>query len=255
MYSKYSIARSSIHVHAGEYRYYRILCRVRSWLQIGGTYLSVLHETIASGHLKWSDSTSTRGDGSVICYRQGVRALGIDFGLARVGVAHCEEGLSLALPLFTVQVGHLVTPEAIAKAVALRVADKEAQEVVVGLPLHLRGVEGASAEKARAFAAALEQELGARIIFWDERLSTKSAERELRSHRRGKKLREVIDQAVAVRLLQSYLDSRTSHAPWLEEEPELEALHHPPAQDARRRRGGRGRLLGKSAKGRGRRGN
>ena len=102
------------------------------------------------------------------------------------------------------------------QAVAGHVAELEAVEVVVGMPRSLSGSEGPAAVKARAYADELVQTLsrGDRPVpvrLCDERLSTVTAEAQLRAQgRRGKKRRMVVDQAAAVVILQNALDTERS---------------------------------------------
>jgi putative Holliday junction resolvase len=92
--------------------------------------------------------------------------------------------------------------------------EHEAVEAVVGLPRSLSGGEGPAAGKARAFAAALAQLLGAdgvAVRLSDERLSTVSAEAALRAQgRKGSRRRAVVDQVAAVVILQTALDTERS---------------------------------------------
>jgi putative Holliday junction resolvase len=135
--------------------------------------------------------------------RPGVR-LGIDPGDARIGVARCDPSGIVATPVETVRrgKGDLARIAAIA-------AEEGAVEVVVGLPRSLSGREGPAAEKVRRFAAALARRVApvpVRLV--DERLTTVSAEAMLRDRgRKGKGRRAVVDQAAAVLILQTALDS------------------------------------------------
>lgn len=132
------------------------------------------------------------------------RALGIDFGDARIGVAVSDELGILAHPLETIAVR---TTEPVAR-VAQLVAEKSATIVIIGLPKNMDGTTGSAAEKARAFAEKLRA-LGITTRMWDERLSTVAAQRNL--HEAGhnaKTSRPLIDQAAAVLILQGWLDSQ-----------------------------------------------
>ncbi|MFC5179632.1 Holliday junction resolvase RuvX [Nocardioides taihuensis] len=135
--------------------------------------------------------------------RPGVR-LGIDPGDARIGVARCDPSGIIATPVETVRrgKGDLARIAAIA-------AEEGAVEVVVGLPRSLQGGEGPAAAKVRQFAAALARRLApvpVRLV--DERLTTVSAEAMLRDRgRKGRGRRAVVDQAAAVLILQTALDS------------------------------------------------
>lgn len=82
-----------------------------------------------------------------------------------------------------------------------------AERVVVGLPLSLSGAAGPAAVAAAAEAEALAAVVGVPVETWDERLTTVSAERALRSGGvRGRAGRRVVDQAAAAVLLQAWLD-------------------------------------------------
>ena len=85
----------------------------------------------------------------------------------------------------------------------------EAVEVIVGLPRSLSGAEGPAAVKTREFAARLARRVApVPVRLCDERLTTVSAESMLRSQgRHGTKRRAVVDQAAAVLILQTALDT------------------------------------------------
>ncbi len=139
--------------------------------------------------------------------RFGVR-VGIDPGDARIGVASSDPSGFLATPVETVRRG-----SGDVRRIAAIVAESEAIEVVVGLPRSLSGREGPSAAKVRQFAARLARRVAPLPVrLCDERLTTVSAESMLREQgRRGAKRRAVVDQAAAVLILQTALDTeRTS---------------------------------------------
>jgi putative Holliday junction resolvase len=127
--------------------------------------------------------------------------LAVDVGTVRVGVAASDPHRVLASPVETVAApGHA--------RVAELVAERDAVLVVVGLPTSLSGVAAsASADMARAWAAALDALVDVPVELVDERLTTVSAQAAMRaSGRSAKKSRSVIDQAAAVALLQGFLD-------------------------------------------------
>jgi len=145
--------------------------------------------------------------------RHGVR-LAVDPGDARIGVAASDPGGLIASPVETVRRG----PGDVDRIAAL-VLEREAREVVVGLPASLSGTEGPAARKARAFAALLAQKLHpvpVRLV--DERMTTVTAQQQLhagasygrRGAKGGKARRSVIDQAAATVLLQAALDAERS---------------------------------------------
>ncbi len=138
--------------------------------------------------------------------RFGVR-LGIDPGDARIGVATSDPSGFLATPVETVRTGR-----GDLRRLAELVIELEAVEVVVGLPRSLSGAEGPAAAMAREFAGRLARRVApVPVRLCDERLTTVSAESILRDQgRRGAKRRAVVDQAAAVLILQTALDTERS---------------------------------------------
>ena len=134
------------------------------------------------------------------------RIVGIDPGQARIGVAISDEDGSIAFPRETIPARGGTTKAA--RRVREALADDEVALAVVGLPLRLDGSEGEAARRARAFGESLRDALEVEVVYWDERLTTVSAERSLREMgRRGARQREVVDQSAATILLQGYLDA------------------------------------------------
>ncbi|MGD2217792.1 MAG: Holliday junction resolvase RuvX, partial [Gemmatimonadales bacterium] len=81
----------------------------------------------------------------------------------------------------------------------------------VGLPMELTGEEGLPAQAVREFGQGLERRTGVSVEYWDERLSSVRARRELTHldepvRSRGEK--ERIDAMAALLILQSYLDAQ-----------------------------------------------
>lgn len=135
--------------------------------------------------------------------RSGVR-IGIDVGTVRIGVARSDRDGLLATPLETIQRSGR---DAISDLVAI-LTDLDAMEVIVGLPLSLKGSHTASTQDALSLAhqLALQTKVPCRVI--DERLTTVSAHSALRSAgKKQKQSRSVIDQVAAVMILQHALDS------------------------------------------------
>lgn len=138
-------------------------------------------------------------------FRRGVR-LGIDVGRARVGVARCDPDGLLATPVETV-----VRDDASIARISALADETGAFEILVGLPLNMRGEDTASTTDAREFATALAaaSDLSVRLV--DERLSTVSAHAALRdSGRSQRSSRSIVDQVAAVVLLQQALDVEKS---------------------------------------------
>lgn len=163
---------------------------------------------------------------------QGVR-LGVDVGEARVGVAVSDPEGRIATPSTTLRRDRRKgqstasgdspdsgdgkesgdVPGDMAALVAM-VAEYEAVEVIVGLPVTLSGAEGPAAAHARAYAQRLAPLVApVPVTLADERMSTLAATRRLSERGvRGRRRREVIDQAAAVEILQGWLDARRREA-------------------------------------------
>jgi putative holliday junction resolvase len=132
------------------------------------------------------------------------RFLGVDPGEARVGVAISDDLGLLAHPLETIEVRRTNPLDRLAQLVG----DRQVLAVVVGVPRNMDGSFGPSAEKARAFIAALRERVSCRVVPWDERLTTVSAQRALQeAGRKAREQKKIIDQAAAQILLQSWLDA------------------------------------------------
>ncbi|MBQ1465294.1 MAG: Holliday junction resolvase RuvX [Eubacteriaceae bacterium] len=89
------------------------------------------------------------------------------------------------------------------------IEEKNVGKLIIGYPLNLDGTEGEKAASVRAQYEKIRDALdGIEVILWDERLSTKEAERAFaETGKNWKKKREVIDEMAAQIILQSYLDS------------------------------------------------
>ncbi len=132
------------------------------------------------------------------------RALALDLGDARIGVAISDDDRRLAVPLGTVHTG----APADLKAIAAMVKEHEATVIVLGLPLSMSGERGPAAVKAEAFAGALRSVLSIPVELQDERLSTVEAERILRDAGvTGPERRRVVDESAATVILQAWLDA------------------------------------------------
>jgi putative Holliday junction resolvase len=138
--------------------------------------------------------------------RAGVR-VGVDVGSVRVGVASCDPAGVLATPVTTLR--RDVRNGRDVEQLRGIVAEREAVEVLVGLPRTLAGRDGAAAVAARDYATTLADQVApipVRLV--DERFSTVEATRNLRAAGvRGRSMRAVIDATAAVVLLQAALDT------------------------------------------------
>ena len=133
------------------------------------------------------------------------RALGLDLGDARIGVAVSDPDRRLAVPIGTIHVGQ---PPGELKAVAALVAEHDVTVVVLGHPRSMSGESGARAQQAEAFADGLRAILSVPVELQDERLSTVEAERSLREAGiKGPERRRVVDRTAAAVILQAWLDA------------------------------------------------
>ncbi len=134
------------------------------------------------------------------------RALGIDHGEARIGLAVSDELGMLAHPLETIVLKDVTDPVARISEV---VARDKIGTIVLGMPRNMDGTYGPASEKVKVFAEKLRAAVGCPVRLWDERLTTKAAQRSLHAAGRNTKQgRSVIDQAAAQLILQGWLDSQ-----------------------------------------------
>ena len=133
--------------------------------------------------------------------------VGVDVGSVRVGVAASDPAGVLATPVLTLS--RDFRGERDLDELAGIVAERTAVEVVVGLPRSLSGRDGPAVAAARAYADALATRVApvpVRLV--DERLTTVVAEQQLRAAGHASRARRrVVDQAAAVAILQSALDT------------------------------------------------
>lgn len=141
-----------------------------------------------------------------------MRALGIDLGSRRIGVALSDSGGILASPWETVERSGDRTLD---HRRLLALADEaEAEVLVVGLPLALDGSLGPAAEGVLAEVEELRAATSRPVETYDERLTTVTATRLLREGGvKGKDRRKVVDKVAAAVILQSWLDGRPNDRP------------------------------------------
>mgnify|MGYP003945205479 CR=1 FL=1 len=136
-----------------------------------------------------------------------VRAVGLDLGSKRIGVALSDSDGTMALPYEVLQ--RTGDRERDHRRIAQIVAETEAQIVVVGMPYSLDGGVGPTAKRYRAEARTLRGALQVPVETYDERLTTVTAERALKETQlSGRARRQVVDQVAAAVMLQSWLDHR-----------------------------------------------
>ena len=124
-----------------------------------------------------------------------MRVLALDYGAARTGVAISDATGTLARPLTVVE---RAASEAGLRRVADLVAAEGAERIVVGLPLTLRGEQGAQADETAHFVEALRAVVDVPVESFDERFTTALAAA-------GPSSRAPEDARAAAHLLESYL--------------------------------------------------
>jgi putative Holliday junction resolvase len=126
-----------------------------------------------------------------------MRVLALDYGSARCGCAVSDPTGVLATPIEPITAPG--TKRGLARLRALA-SELGVERVVVGLPLSLSGGDSAQTKETRAFAALLARELAVPIELYDERFTTRLAERA------GGRASE--DSRAAAHLLESWLGAR-----------------------------------------------
>lgn len=143
------------------------------------------------------------------------RIIGIDYGLARLGIALSDEQKIIAIPMMT------LTSEKRMENTVAKILDElkkhaathhySIQEIVVGMPLLMSGKKGLLADEVNHFIEHLKKHTDVPIHTWDERLSSVQAERSLREGNLTRKRRSnLVDPVAATIILQSYLDHKGS---------------------------------------------
>lgn len=141
---------------------------------------------------------------------KGVRALALDVGGKRIGVAISDAEGRIAMPLTTLKANPRTR---VLAQIAALVAEHEVAEVIIGLPLSLNGDVGPQAQATQAFADELAARLTQPIHLFDERLTTIVAEQILRDMGvKPEKRKERIDEMAACIILKDYLDQKNGTA-------------------------------------------
>ncbi|MFI0347931.1 MAG: Holliday junction resolvase RuvX [Chthoniobacterales bacterium] len=132
------------------------------------------------------------------------RFLGVDLGSVRIGIALSDEAGFMAHPFKTLK----TSPQSVQEIASIAL-EKKVSTIVVGLPRNMNGSYGPAAEHCQKFAEQLQPFTTAKVVLWDERLTTMAATRQL--HECGlnsKQQRSIIDQAAAQQILQGWMDAQ-----------------------------------------------
>ena len=132
-----------------------------------------------------------------------MRILGIDYGHRSIGLAISDENGSLARGLAIIPKNHWE------EELPRIIREYQVQMLVVGIPKTLNNQEGSQAKIILEFMKKLREVTGCAVTRWDERLSSKLAERYLLSADLSRQKRKgIIDRLSAQIILQDFLDSQ-----------------------------------------------
>lgn len=135
-----------------------------------------------------------------------MKAMGIDFGMARIGIALSDDTKFLASPFLVYK--RKGQEQDIEYFVNL-IKEKNVDEIICGLPMNMQGEEQKIAALTREFMQELSKHISINITFEDERLSSVMAEEMLKQTEKDwKKRKEKLDSVAASIILQDYLDLR-----------------------------------------------
>ncbi|MBQ7114769.1 MAG: Holliday junction resolvase RuvX [Clostridia bacterium] len=134
------------------------------------------------------------------------RVLALDVGDRRIGIAVSDPlGITAqGLETYT-RTGDMEKDAAYIRTLAERY---KPVRLLFGMPRNMDGSYGFQSEKVKEFAAAVLNGFEGEHAFFDERLSTVSAERVLyEAEMNWQKRRKVVDKLAATIILQGYLDT------------------------------------------------
>ena len=133
-----------------------------------------------------------------------MRIMALDVGSRTIGIACSDALLMTAQGIETIRRTSL---ENDFNRLRELISEYEVHELVVGMPKNMNGTKGERAEKTEEFVEKMKAVIDLPVTFWDERLSTVMAERQLIAADVSRKKRKgVIDKMAAVIILQGYLD-------------------------------------------------
>jgi putative holliday junction resolvase len=151
-----------------------------------------------------------------------VRALGIDYGTRRIGLALSDATGLLARPWKTIAASGGPARVAAVLVAEVRALSEEPDglgAIALGYPRKLNGSPTDQTAAVEAVAAALQSSIEIPVVLQDERLSSREAESELaRQHKDWRKRKQLLDAASAAIILQDYLDERARQAARVEGE-------------------------------------
>lgn len=135
--------------------------------------------------------------------------MGLDPGTKTIGIALCDAGWRFASPLHTLSRRKFRDDKA---ALGEVIAARAVKALVIGLPLNMDGSASPRSQAARAMARNLA-DFALPILLWDERWTTRAAERAMIEQDMSRARRaERIDAHAAALILQGAIDALTGAA-------------------------------------------
>ena len=133
-----------------------------------------------------------------------MRKMALDYGEVRIGIAFSDM-LNIIASSYETYIRRDLDTDL--DYLAKLAKEKEVDEIVIGLPKNMDGTEGERAEATRKFGEKLQEKTNLKIKYFDERLTSVSAEKLLiEADMRREKRKQVIDKISATIILQNYLD-------------------------------------------------
>ena len=134
--------------------------------------------------------------------------MALDVGDKAIGIAISDSLLMTAQSRPTLR---RTKWDAVVRHLRELVAENEVHQIVVGNPLHMSGEESRQSQKVTRFGKELARTLNLPVVFWDERLTSVTAEEHLTEMGlKWRERRKHVDKIAAMLILQSYLDSHRS---------------------------------------------
>ena len=137
-----------------------------------------------------------------------MRFLCIDLGDKRTGLAVGDDELNMAHPVCVLDIP---IGQPLVDAVVEAIGEHAADELVIGLPLHMDGTEGQRANITKSFATQVTNATDIAVNFQDERLTSAAAEELLsgsgKTHKQKKQTRDAL---AAAEILKDFLDANQS---------------------------------------------
>jgi putative Holliday junction resolvase len=135
-----------------------------------------------------------------------MRIIGLDLGTKTLGISMSDFTETVATTYKTINYNDF---NVLLRELKSILEDNKVSEVVLGLPKNMNNSLGPAAERSLEFGKLVEDNLNIRVIYQDERLSTKQANSYmLMADMSRKKRKEKVDSLAANIILQSYLDRK-----------------------------------------------